>query len=400
MYVLLLTVFSFVLFCLSCRRASASSAVASDEAIAAYVDKHDAAMLKEWLEVMSIPGKSRQEQKRVAWFEAKFKEIGLDGVTVDEMGNIWGLMKGNPGKETVIITGHMDSVFANDVPLNPEIRDGWVYCPGAADDVPAALALTWIKRGLDEMKVTPAVNILFLATVQEEVGLKGMKHYMANAARKPDMVIAVDGQLGEVVTGGLGIDWYKIYANTPAGHTIKSMGKPSAVKSIALAITEAYKFQVEQEPQIFLNLGLIGGGSTENAICEEAWVTLDMRSTDAGALKKLEDNVFAAMEQAITNSGATFRKEIIMDITAGQQTDPGKMKAVQAALDSLQKLGYKDLPLKNTGATDGNVSISMGIPTVSVGIVYGEGWHSLQERAKIDSFGVGMKQLLMMINRL
>ena len=400
MYVLLLTVL-LLSFCLFCRRAEAAGA--SDETIAAYVEKHSDAMLKEWLEVMAIPGKSRQEQKRVSWFEAKFKEIGLDGVTVDDMGNVWGTMKGNPGKETIVITGHMDSVFANDTPLNPEIRDGWVYCPGAADDVPAALALAWIKRGLDEMKVTPAANILFLATVQEEVGLKGMKHFLANAdkaGKRPDMVIAVDGQLGEVVTGGLGVDWYKVYANTPAGHTLKSMGKPSAVKSLALAITEAYKFQVEQEPQIFLNLGLIGGGTTENAICEEAWVTLDMRSTDAGALKKLEDKVFAAMEQAITNSGATFRKELIMDITAGQQVNPGGLKIVQAALDSLQKLGYKDLPLKNTGATDGNVSISMGIPTVSVGIVYGEGWHSLQERAKVDSFGVGMKQLLMMVNRL
>ena len=394
MYVLLLMVIAFCLlpFC--------SRAEASDDAIAAYVEKHNEAMLKEWLEVMSIPGKSRQEQKRVAWFEAKFKEVGLDGVTVDDIGNIWGLMKGNPGKETVIITGHMDSVFANDTPLKPEIRDGWIYCPGAADDVPAALSLTWIKRGLDEMKVTPAVNILFLATVQEEIGLRGMKYYLANAAKRPDMVIAVDGLLGEVVTGGLGIDWYKVYANTPAGHTIKSTGKPSAVKSIALAVTEAYKFQAEQEPLIFLNLGLIGGGTTENAICEEAWVSLDMRSTDAGALKKLEDNVFAAMEKAITGSGATFRKELIMDITAGQQTAPGSMKVVQAALDSLQTLGYKDLPLKDTGATDGNVAISMGIPTVSVGIVNGENWHSTKERAKADSFAVGMKQLLMMVERL
>ena len=395
MCALLLASLVFILS-LYCRRAEAGS----DEAIAAWVEQHSAAMLKEWLEVISIPGKSRQEQERTAWFEAKFKEVGFGNVTVDDVGNVWGVVKGNPGKETVVITGHMDSVFANDTPLNPEIRDGWVYCPGAADDVPAVLALTWMKRGLDELGITPALNVLFLATVREEIGMGGMKHYMTHAARKPDMVIAVDGQLGEVVTGGLGIDWYKVYAYTPAGHTLKSTGKPSAVKSLALAITEAYKFQAEQEPQIFLNLGLIGGGSTENAICEEAWVTLDMRSTDAGALKKLEDNVFAAMEKAITESGAAFRKELLMDVTAGRQADPGNLKVVRAALDSLRKLGYGDLPLKDTGATDGNVAISMGIPTVSVGIVNGENWHSTKERAEVASFAVGMKQLLMMAARL
>ena len=104
MYVLLLTSLVFFLS-LSCRRAEASDEAASDEAIAAYVDKHSEAMLKEWLEVMSIPGKSRQEQQRTAWFEAKFKEVGFDGVTVDDVGNVWGTVKGNPGKETVIITG-------------------------------------------------------------------------------------------------------------------------------------------------------------------------------------------------------------------------------------------------------------------------------------------------------
>ena len=373
---------------------------ATDKAISEYVEKHFDSMVKEWLEVMAIPGKSRQEEKRVAWFEAKFKEIGLDDVTKDEIGNVWGSMKGNPGKETLIITGHMDSVFANDIPLNPETKDGWIHCPGAADDIPAPLALTWIKKALDELGITPALNLLFLATVQEEVGLRGMKHYLAHTQKKPDMVLAVDGRLGEVTTGGLGIDWYKVYANTPAGHTLKSMGKPSAVKSLALAITEAYKFQVEQEPPIYLNLGVIGGGTTENAICEEAWVTLDMRSPDGDALKKLEENVFAAMEKAILDSGATFRKEVLSEITPGQQTDPENLKIVRTTLEVLKDLGYGDLPLLNTGATDGNVSISMGIPTVSVGVVTSENVHSVEEHAKLDSFAVGMKQLLMIVARL
>ncbi|MDR1977648.1 MAG: M20/M25/M40 family metallo-hydrolase [Synergistaceae bacterium] len=374
-----------------------------DETIAAYVDENNEAMRKEWLEVMSIPGKSRQEQQRTAWFEAKFREVGLDGVTVDDIGNVWGSMEGNPGKETVVVTGHMDSVFANDTPLNPKIEDGWVYCPGAGDDVPAPLALTWLKRGLDSLGVTPACNVLFLATVQEEIGLRGMKHYLTNAVktgRKPDMLIAVDGQLGDVVTGGLGIDWYKVYANTQAGHTLKSTGKPSAVKSLALAITEAYKFQAEQEPPVFLNLGVIGGGTTENAVCEEAWVTLDMRSPDVDALKTLEDNVFAAMEKAIVDSGAAFRKEQLSNIVAGQQPDAANLKVVHTALGVLKDLGYGDVPLKNTGATDGNISISMGIPTVSVGIVQSENAHSTKERSKLDSFAIGMKQLLMMLERL
>lgn len=378
------------------------TAAASDEAIADYVEKNKDAMLKDWLEAMQIPGKSREEQKRTEWFKKKFLEAGLDGVTVDEVGNVVGTMKGNPGKETVIVTGHMDSVFANSTPLKPEIKDGWIHCPGASDDVPAPVALVWLKKALDAMKVTPAVNLVFLATVQEEVGLRGMKHFMANLkdSQKPDMVVAIDGNLGAVTAGALGVNWYKVYAKTPAGHTLKSTGKPSAVKSLALAITEAYKFQAEQTPPIFLNLGVIGGGTTENAVCEEAWVTLDMRSPSAEALKKLEDNVFPAMEKAITDSGAAFRKELLMDITAGQLPDAEKHKVVQTALEVVRKVGYGNTKVDYMGATDGNVAIAAGIPAVSVGIVEGEFWHSVQERAKLDTFAVGMKQLLMIVERL
>lgn len=377
----------------------ARRAEASDEKIADYVDKNKDAMLQDWLEAMQIPGKSREEQKRTAWFEKKFKEIGLNDVFVDEVGNVSGFMKGAPGAETIIVTGHMDSVFANDTVLNPEIKEGWIHCPGSSDDVPAPVALLWLKKALDSLKIVPSFNLVFLATVQEEVGLRGMKHYWANLSEKPDMVIAIDGNLGAVTAGGLGVHWYKAYAKTPAGHTLKSTGKPSAVKSLALGISSAYAFQKEQTPPIFLNLGVIGGGTTENAVCEEAWVTLDMRSPSPDALQKLESDVFTAMEKSIVESGAAFRKELLMDITAGQLPNAAEHKVVKTALEVLKTLGY-DSKVDYMGATDGNVAIANGVPTVSIGIVEGENWHSLQERARVDSFAVGMKQLLMLILRL
>ena len=376
------------------------AALASDEAIAEYVEKNKEAMLQDWLEVVAIPGKSRQEQQRGEWVKKKFIEAGLEDVTMDDIGNVIGYMKGNPGKETVVVNGHMDSVFDNDTPLKPEIKDGWLYCPGSGDDIPAVVGLIWLKKGLDALGITPTVNLIFLASVQEEVGLRGMKHYLANVEKKPDMVVAVDGSVGNVTAGALGINWYKVYANTPAGHTMRSTGKPSAAKSLALAITEAYKFQVEQEPKVLLNLGVLGGGTTENAICEEAWVTLDMRSQSAEALKKLEDDVFVAMEKAIVDSGAAFRKELIMDISAGQLPDAEKHKVVQTALDTVKALGFNDVKVSFSGATDGNAAIAAGIPTVSIGMTKSENGHSVQERSNVDSFYLGMRQLMMYVERL
>jgi len=377
------------------------TAFASDEAIAAWVDKNKEAFLQDWLSLVVIPGKSREERQRGEWIQKKFVEIGLENVTMDSIGNVIGTMKGNPGKETVVIDAHMDTVFANDTPLNPEIKDGWLHCPGSGDDTPSVIGLIWLKKGLDALNITPAVNLVFLAAVQEEIGLKGTKHYLANLEKKPDMFIAVDGgSIGSVTAGALGINWYKAFAKTAAGHTMRSLGKPSAVKSLALAITEAYKFQVERDPMVYLNLGVIGGGTTENAIAEEAWVTLDIRSQNAEALSKVENEIFAAMEKAVTESGGEFRKELLMDISAGLLPDAEKHKVVQTALDTVKALGFKDAKVTFAGATDGNAAIAAGIPTVSLSMTKSENGHSVQERTEVESVYVGLKQLLMLITRL
>lgn len=370
-----------------------------DEKMKIFIEANKQPMLNDWLEVVAIPGKSREEQARGEWVKEKFTEAGMEDVKVDEIGNVIGFMKGNPGTETVVIAAHMDSVFPNDTPLKPEIKDGWIHCPGSGDDIPSVVGLIWLKKALNELKIVPAVNIVFLATVQEEVGLRGMKHYLANNP-KPDMVIAIDGSVGNIVAGALGINWYKAFFTTPAGHTMRSTGKPSAVKSLAAAITEAYKFQVDQEPKIYMNLGIIGGGKVENGICEEAWVTLDMRSPSAEALAKLENDVFGAMEKAAKDTGAEFRKELIMDISAGQLPDAEKHKVVQTALGVVKDLGFNDVKVNMAGATDGNAAIAAGIPSVSIGITKSENGHSLQEKSSIDDFYKGVQQLVMIIDRL
>jgi acetylornithine deacetylase/succinyl-diaminopimelate desuccinylase-like protein len=376
-------------------------AEASDEAISAWVDQNKDAILKDWLDLVVIPGKSRQEGQRLEWLKKKFTEIGLADYTVDEVGNIYATVKGDPGRETVLVEAHMDTVFDNDTPLKADVRDdGWLYCPGSGDDTPGVIGVIWLRKGMEALGIRSPYNITFLITVQEEVGLKGMKYYLENAKQKPDMVVSVDGGIGSIAVGARGIDWYKVYAKGPGGHTNRSLGLPSAVKSLALAITEAYKFQVEQDPAIYFNMGVIGGGTTENAVAEEAWVTLDMRSQSAEALKKLEDNVFPAMEKAITDSGCTFVKELIMDISAGQVPGVEKHRLVLATQDAWSALGYRDIKLNYSASINGNVSMAMGIPTIGIGMSTSENAHSLNERSRVDSINIGEKHLLMLFERL
>ena len=379
-------------------------AAVTDEAIKAWVTSNEEALFADWTELVLIPGKSRKEQQRGEWIKKKFEEVGLNDVKMDDYGNVYGMMKGNPGTETIVIGAHMDTVFdlnAEELKAFYKVEDGWLNCPGSGDDTPANVALIWLKKGMDALGITPTANIVFLSTVQEEIGLYGMKYYLNNVEKKPDMLIAVDGGLGNLAAGGMGINWYKVYARTPARHTNRSWGFPSAMKSMALAITEAYKYHEKDNPTptLRLNLGVIGGGTVENAVAEEVWVTLDMRCQDPDRLKAMEDEVFQGMQKAIEDSGATYEREVVMEISAGQVPGVENHKLVKTMQDTLQALGLES-EVTYSGSTDGNVAMAMGIPAVSIGVQTSENGHAFEERTKIDTFYVGVRQLLMLMERL
>lgn len=374
-------------------------AAGQESACIAYVEANKDAIIEDWVELVQIPGNSTHEQERTAWVEAKFREIGLADVKADAVGNVSGFLAGAPGAPTLMIASHMDTVFDNSTPLVPRFEEGKMHVPGAGDNTPSVVGLVWLVKALKSTGTVAPVNLLLVATVQEEIGLKGMSYFMDHMPTMPDMVIAVDGGVGGVTAGALGVKWIKAIFTTPSGHTLSSTGKPSAVKSLAAGITAAYQFQVDQTPKINMNCGVIGGGTVPNAIAGEAWTTIDMRSQDGPALQALFENVTAAMAKAAKDTGAEFRFEWMNDLPGGVIPGAAEHKLTTTAVAVLKELGFSPT-VSFAGATDANVAIGKGVNSINIGMVKAGNGHAVTEWAEVDSIITGMKQLVMIINRL
>ena len=379
---------------------SAPGYAAGQEAtLTAYVEANKDAIIEDWIELVQIPGNSGHEQARSAWVEAKFRELGLADVKTDAVGNVSGFLAGTPGAPTLMIASHMDTVFENSTPLTPTFEGGKMHVPGAGDNTPSVVGLVWLAKAFKDTGTVAPVNLLLVATVQEEIGLKGMSYFMDHMDALPDMAIAVDGGVGGVTAGAMGIKWIKAIFTTPSGHTLSSTGKPSAVKSLAAGITAAYQFQVDQTPRINMNCGVIGGGTVPNAVAGEAWTTIDMRSQDAAALQTLFDNVVGAMEKAAAETGAEFSYEWMNDLPAGVIPGAGEHKLTTTAVAVLKELGFNPT-VGFAGATDANVAIGKGVNSINIGMVKAGDGHALTEWAELDSIVTGMKQLIMIVSRL
>jgi tripeptide aminopeptidase len=368
---------------------------ASVEEAFAYVDSHRESILADWLELARIPAPSKQEELRAQWIKQRMLEAGLGTVYIDDIKNVVGLLPASDSAPTLVFAAHMDTVFSMDTVLDPVIKDGRIYVPGAGDNTSSVVALIHTIKALKAGNVLPKVNIIFLATTQEEIGLNGMKHFLATYDKPIDMVAAVDGGLGGVSYGALGIRWLKVTFNVPAGHSLSSRGRPSAAKSLAIAIDRLYQeIEIPAEPRTVMNVGTLGGGTVANAIAAEAWFTVDMRSMDGDILVRIDKQVTEICEAVAQETGATVSFELQTDIPGGQLPGALEHKLVRTTVDALASLGI-EARLSNMGSCDSNAAIGKGIYAVAIGVGKGGGAHSLDEWAEIEPIYTGIKQLIL-----
>ena len=78
-----------------------------------------------------------------------FKEEGLTDCHIDEYGNCIGIRKGTGGGKTVLVEGHMDTVFPLDTKLEIVREDGFIKCPGIVDDTRGCATVLSTIRALN-----------------------------------------------------------------------------------------------------------------------------------------------------------------------------------------------------------------------------------------------------------
>ena len=373
----------------------------------AYIDSNLPAQIDEWIKITEISSPSKQEVNRANYIEAEMKKAGLE-VTRDDFNNVIGVLKGNGTGPTVAFAAHMDTVFPIDTPIKVRREGDTLYAPGIGDDSASDANMLSAIRAIKASNLQFKGDVIFIGTVQEEIGLKGMRHYLEANRDKVKMLVALDGSLDGVYYGALGIYWYKFIYSGPGGHTLFSRGKPNPNKAVARAILDiaAIPLPDEKSPSVaYCNIGMIGGGKIYNAISQESFFTVDLRTTDPVVLRDLDQKIRATAEGAAKQEGVQFRIEMANETAAGgtevQLADRRKHPIVQTGVDVdnyliKQKFPDKKVEAIPSGSTDGNIGVEMGIPTIAVGRTFGRGQHTLEESADIGGIDIGTKQIVLL----
>ncbi len=372
-----------------------------------YIDEHFEDQVEEWIRLTEIPSPSRHEAERGAYVRAQFEALGLE-TSVDSIGNVTGLLRGTAGSPSLIMAGHMDTVHPLGTDVTVTRRDGKLFAPGVTDAAGAVAAVIATARAIVASKVQLQGDVLFMGTVQEELGLVGMQYWFDHNPA-PDMLVEMDGMLGPIAYGALGIHWVEMIFRAQGAHTVYSRGQPHPAKAAARCILDTYTIPLPAPDDVsyfespVYNVGRITGPSVPNAIPQEVSFTLDLRTVDPTILAEMDSTVTAMCQAAADGEGVEFEKRYLQRLEAGgTKKDLAWVRGhpiVQTAVDVLGFVGYdfgEQEPARAFGSTDANVGIMRGVPSVAIGRSISGGAHTLDEWSDIESTRIGTKQMLLL----
>ncbi|MFB0566128.1 MAG: M20/M25/M40 family metallo-hydrolase [Candidatus Aminicenantaceae bacterium] len=368
--------------------------------IFSFIEKNKEKIIEEWIFLTEIPAPSGHEKKRAEYIKEQFSAAGLGKVYKDDSGNVIGIWRGEDKGKNIIVSAHMDTVFQGVWKINVKKEGNLLKAPGICDDTASLINLLWSIRALKDAGFKPVNTYYFMGTVGEEAGLVGMRAFLDRVREKFDLLIALDGDLGKVHYGALGFGGGKIVFRGPGAHTMQSRGVPNPNLAVAKAVERIYAINLPAEPVekwTILNIGQIGGGKVRNAVSQESFLTIDLRSADQEELERVQRKVREICHDIASELGIEVEIEFNQSSKAHRLPGAKESFLVQTVMDILKYLKIRDVEVDPLGSTEANGGIERGILSLNLGRTYGRYKHSLREEAEIDGIFLGLKHVLLLI---
>ncbi len=282
----------------------------------------------------------------------------------------------------LLLLGHIDTVFPPDTFEHFSEDEEWIYGPGVCDMKGGNYVALQALRNIYQMNHT-IDNIDFLLVSDEETGSDDSKYLTTSLAKEYDycMVFEAAGLHDEVVTARKGVGTFFVDIEGKAAHAGNhySDGADANLEAAQKIIELIALTDLTQGTTV--NVGKISGGIGANTISPKAHLTFELRYTSS----EERDRVLEAVDQIVSHShlpGTTSK------LSGGIQRDVMQPSVKQEEFVSqINQLCQATLPTEHRGGvSDANIISSQGVITLDGWGPFGDGDHTIYERASKVSF--------------
>ncbi len=322
----------------------------------------------------------------VAFLARRFEEIGGEVFVNPVEGFGDHLRVGFPGTgdRPIMLLGHTDTVFpAGEIQERPFKIEGNIASGPGVFDMKAGLAMMWMAlRTITRIRGQLRNPVTVLLTSDEEIGGKSSQGLIETEARRSQAVLVLEPSLpgGALKTARKGVGRFTVKTIGKATHS--GINPEDGINSIEEIAHQILKLQGMTDPDrgTTLSVGVVRGGTRPNVVPAESAIEIDTRITSTDEAERVTRAV-RALSPVLPGSRIEVRGQISrppMERTA----DTARL--FELAREIAGEVG-QDLQEGSTGgASDGNFTAALGVPTLDGLGTVGLGAHQVDEHIEVD----------------
>jgi putative selenium metabolism hydrolase len=260
--------------------------------------------------LVQTPSFSGQEAAVAQLLAEELRAVGFR-VTIDEMGNVIGLLGSGQGP-VLLYNGHMDTVGLGDCdlwerdPLGGEVHRGVLYGRGAADMKGALAAMVYGGKALAESGQVLNGTLAVVAVVQEEPceGL-AMRHVIEQTGVRPDWVVLGEATSLQLSRGQRGRVAFEVNIHGRSCHAAAPRLGVNAIYQATRLVMGLELLAPQLNGDSFLGQGTLAvteihsAAGSRNAVPDRCTLLVDRRLT----IGETETKALAEIKRVLTREG-------------------------------------------------------------------------------------------------
>jgi len=280
---------------------------------------------------------------------------------------------------------HLDTVW----PVGTLAERPWrvegdrAFGPGCYDDKASAVIILTALKGLQQLGLAPSRPVTALFNTDEEVGSRSSRALIEAEARRAGVVFCVEPARpdGSLKVWRKGTGRYVVTAVGRAAHAGADHEKGiNAIEEMAHQVLRL-QGMTDYERGTTVNVGWIQGGTRTNIVPDRAQIRVDLRVRTAAEGERM-DAAIRGLQPVLPGARLTVEGG---PSRPPMEEGPVTLEPFRRAREIAVELGLTLTAGGSGGASDGNFSAALGVPTLDGLGAVGDGAHSVDEYVLIPS---------------